>query len=535
MQALNVHISFQNQIVNKVILFMHYEYCGQYESLDFILKLTGNIQEEYIVQDRPIKQRQRRPIRVLQFGEGNFLRAFADYIIDCSNEAGVLDSNVVIVKPIDYGTLDKFDQQDNFYTVILRGIKNGQSSVETRVVSCIQKTIDPYIQINDYNLLMRNEDLRFIISNTTEAGIVYSGKDKLEDALPETFPAKVTKLLLQRYEIFDGAMDKGFIFLPVELIEKNGDNLKKCILSYCSLWGLSDGFIHWVNSANIFCNTLVDRIVSGYPKAEEEKLWQEMGYKDELIATGEPFGFWAIGSDRIDAVKKEFTVQSGVEVVFAEDIEPYKQRKVRILNGAHTAMVMGGYLAGKNIVAECMDDADIRNYMLSCIYDEIIPNIPLDKEKLKDYANSVVERFRNSFLNHKLLDICLNSTSKWRARVLPSFIDYYESMGKIPKLLTLSFAMYLSFYIGVQKDEEGYFNIRDGERYKMLDDEYALEIFRTNYRLPIDRMIHIVMSDEKLWGINLTDISGFYEKVCEHVHSISTYGMKKVISSNVHG
>ena len=489
-----------------------------------------NSKERKMYLDRPQKQIVERPNKVLQFGEGNFLRAFVDYIIDCSNEAGVFDGNITVVKPIAYGSFERFKKQNNLYTVILRGIKNEETSVEKHIVTSISNTVDPFTQFDEYVKLMENEDFRFFVSNTTEAGIVFSEADKFSDKLPVTFPAKVTKLLYQRYMLFEGDLSKGFIFLPVELIEKNGDNLKKCILQYCSLWKMEKEFTDWVEQANIFCNTLVDRIVSGYPKLEEEQLWQEMGYKDELMVTGEPFGFWAIGSEGIEQVKKELHLQSSVEIVMAEDIEPYKQRKVRILNGAHTSTVMGGYLCGKNIVAECMHDDDIRNYMLSCIYDEIIPNIDLDKKQLDDFAASVVSRFKNPFLNHKLLDICLNSTSKWRARVLPSFEDYYNSIGKLPKRLTMSFAMYIAFYKGLQKDEDGYYNLRDGERYRMLDDEYALEVYRVNADKSGDELIKAVMTDTKLWGTDLAEFQGFYETVCQYVGEIDEEGMEKTLA-----
>ena len=483
-----------------------------------------------MIADRPQKDIQRRPNKVLQFGEGNFLRAFVDYIIDCSNEARVFNSSVTIVKPIEYGTFERFERQNNLYTVILRGIENGKTSVKKRIVTSISNTVDPFTQFDEYNKLMENEELRFFVSNTTEAGIVFSDKDKLDDKVPNTFPAKVTKLLYQRYLLFNGDLSKGFIFLPVELIEKNGDNLKKCVLQYAELWELGEDFVSWLKEANIFCNTLVDRIVSGYPKAEEEKLWQEMGYKDELMVTGEPFGFWAIGSEKIDQVKKELTLKSDVEIILSEDIEPYKQRKVRILNGAHTSTVMGAYLYGKNMVDECMDDEVIREFMLSLMYDEIIPNINLDKKQLEEFASYVVERFKNPFLNHKLLDISLNSTSKWRARVLPSFIDYYNSKGKLPENLTLSFAMYIEFYKGIQKDKEGYFNLRDGERYKVFDDEYALELYRANSDKSPEEIIKIVMTDSKLWGMDLTGVEGFYEQVVKYVKLFDEKGVKKVLT-----
>lgn len=498
-----------------------------YMTTCYMINIKG---DTIIVQSKPKKQVIKRPNKVIQFGEGNFLRAFVDYIIDCSNEVGVFNSSITIVKPIEYGSFERFAKQDNLYTVILRGIKNNETSVERRIITSIKNTVDPFMQFDEYNKLMENDDFRFFISNTTEAGIVFSSDDKFDDKIPNTFPAKVTKLLFQRYMIFNADVSKGFIFLPVELIEKNGDNLKKCILQYCELWNLEESFATWVTEANIFCNTLVDRIVSGYPKAEEEAMWQELGYKDELMVTCEPFGFWAIGSEKIEQVKKELNFNSNVEVVLLEDIESYKQRKVRILNGAHTATVMGGYLYGKNNVEECMHEDAIREYMLSCIYDEIIPNINLEKKELNDFAANVVERFKNPFLNHNLLDISLNSTSKWRARVLPSFLDYYKSYGKIPAMLTLSFAFYIEFYKGIQKDEEGYFNLRDGQRYKVFDDDYALEAYRNNADKTAEELIKTIMTDKKLWGINLCEISEFYNTVCDYIKLFDEKGVKQVLN-----
>lgn len=486
------------------------------------------------MKNKPLKEKINRPNKVLQFGEGNFLRAFVDYIIDCSNEAGTFDGNITIIKPIEFGNLDWFNQQDNLYTVILRGVKNGETSVENHIVSSVTKTVDPFSDLETYHQLMENEAYRFIVSNTTEAGIVYSDKDKFEDELPNTFPAKVTKLLYQRFELFGGDINKGFIFLPVELIEKNGDHLKKCILKYIDLWNLSDPFKDWVLNANIFCNTLVDRIVSGYPKAEEDAIWQELGYKDELMVTGEPFGFWAIGSDKIEQVEKELTLKSNVQVVFAKDIEPYKQRKVRILNGAHTSMVLGAYRYGKEIVEECMNDDVIKNYMLSCIYDEIIPTINLDKKELEEFASSVVERFKNPFLNHKLLDISLNSTSKWRARVMPSLIDYYEMNGKIPEKLAFSFALYLAFYMGIKKTDGGYVNQCNGKTYPVKDDEDVLKLYAENSEASNEVLVELIMKDEKLWGIDLTTIDGFYEMIKNYISNISQSDVKTVMTSIVH-
>ncbi len=487
------------------------------------------------MQKLPFKEKVNRPKKVLQFGEGNFLRAFVNYTIEMSNENGLFDGNVTVVKPISYGSFERFEKQNNLYTVILRGIENDKKIQKTHLISCIHDTVDPFTQEDEYNKLMENPDYRFIVSNTTEAGIVYSNDDKFEDNPPTTFPAKLTKLLYQRYKFFNGASDKGFIFLPVELIDKNGDKLKECILKYIELWSLEDGFKRWIVNDNIFCNTLVDRIVSGYPKQEEEKIWQKLGYKDEIMVTGEPFGFWAIGSDRINEVKQELTFKSSVDIVFAKDIEPYKQRKVRLLNGAHTSLVMGAYLAGKTTVEECMKDEVLSDYLEQCMFEEILPNIKLNKKELSEFANSVVQRFKNPYLNHKLLDISLNSTSKWRARVLPSLLDYVEHNKELPKNLVFSFASYLAFYIGIEKKNDGYYNSIGKRLYQVRDDEKVLDFYASHKTTKLDDLVHLVMSDKNLWGQDLTEIEGFELAVIENLNEINKKGVKPAIKKMMEG
>lgn len=487
------------------------------------------------MQTIPFKEKVKRPKKVLQFGEGNFLRAFVNYTIDKSNEKGLFDGNVTVVKPIAYGSFERFDKQNNLYTVILRGIEDNKKIQKTHIISCIQDTVDPYTQEEKYSSLMENPDYRFIISNTTEAGIVFVDTDKFDDELPSSFPGKLTKLLHQRYTHFNGAKDKGFIFLPVELIDKNGDNLKKCIEDYINLWNLDDGFRKWIQEDNIFCNTLVDRIVSGYPKQEEEAIWKKLGYKDEIMVTGEPFGFWAIGSERIDEVKAELTIKSSVDVVFAKDIEPYKQRKVRLLNGAHTSLVMGAYLAGKKTVDECMNDKLLNDYLNKCMFSEILPHIDLDKKELSDFANSVIERFKNPYLNHQLLDITLNSTSKWKARVLPSLLDYVKNNEKLPKHLVFSFASYLAFYMGIEKTDKGYYNRFEELEYPVRDDEKVLELFASQKDTELAKLVDTIMSDESLWGQDLTKIDGFEQAVVAHLKTIKKKGVLSAMKKMMEG
>ncbi len=468
-------------------------------------------------------------MKYIQFGEGNFLRGFVDYILYYSNKNKASHNKVVVVKPVEFGNLDQFHAQNNEYTVILRGMQKGEIFVEKTKIDVIEKCIDPFCDLASYEKLMEDKTIRVIVSNTTEAGIVFDEKCRLQDEIPSAFPAKVTKLLYQRYLHFKGDVSKGFIFLPVELIDKNGDALKSCIEKYMDLWALEDDFKAWNNAANIYCNTLVDRIVSGYPKAEEEALWAELGYKDALICVAEPFGFWAIGSDKIEQVKKELAFDSNVDVIMTDDIEPYKKRKVRILNGAHTAMVMGAFLYGKDTVAECMEDEVIVQYLEGCLYDEIIPNIDLNPTELDDFAKAVIERFKNPFLHHKLLDISLNSTSKWKARVMPSFVDYYQSNGFIAQNLTLSFAMYVAFFKGLLKDETGYYKMRNNQRYDIIDDKAMLVFFHENKDKNNQELCHDLMTKTEIWDTDLTTFTGFKEQVISHLDAIDKAGMQYVL------
>ncbi len=391
-----------------------------------------------------------RPVKVMQFGEGNFLRAFVDYIFDVTNEKTDFNGGVVIVKPIEFGNLDRFHDQECQYTLQLRGFENGQPKKITRVITSV---VDAVAAIEDYDKYMEYglcDTLRFIVSNTTEAGIVFDETDKFDAMPPKTYPGKLTKLLYERYKKFDGAKDKGIILIPCELIADNGIELKKCIDKFIDLWNLEDGFKKWIDEACSFCPTLVDRIVPGYPRDEAEELCKEFGYEDQLIDTAETFGLWVIESDPnlpLDQLRKELPFEkAGLNVVFTKDHHPYKERKVRILNGSHTSFVLASYLAGNDIVKQSMDDPTIRKYMEETLFNEVIPTLSLPEDECKTFANAVIERFQNPFVKHKLLDISLNSVSKWEARCLPSFLGYVDKFGKLPKYLTFSIAALMSFY-----------------------------------------------------------------------------------------
>ena len=469
-----------------------------------------------------------RPIKVLQFGEGNFLRAFVDYMIDIANETGNFNGDIVLVKPIEFGTLDLFHKQECQYTVQLRGIVDGEPKRINRVVTSVADVVDAYGEYEKYAAFAKLDTLRFIVSNTTEAGIVYDDTDRFEFAPPKTYPGKLTKFLFERYTYFEGALDKGLVILPVELIDDNGIHLKECVLKLAALWNLGEAFVAWVNEACVFTSTLVDRIVTGYPRDEVKELCEEFGYQDNLIVTGEPFALWVIESDK--DISEEFPLpKAGLPVIFTDNQKPYKQRKVRILNGAHTSFVLASYLAGNDIVLESMQDELVFKFMKETIFDEVIPTLTLPKEDLVDFANAVITRFNNPYVKHALLSISLNSVSKWRARCMPSFLGYIENEGKLPAHLTFSLAALMAFYTGTEIRDKALIGHRDGAEYNILDDAAVLEFFAANSSKDAAEFAHAVLSNVDFWGQDLSAIAGLDEAVSTYLSDIRTMGMRAAL------
>lgn len=427
--------------------------------------------------------RRTRDVRVLQFGEGNFLRAFVDYMFDIMNERGLFDGSIVLVKPIQFGNLEQFAKQDYNYTVLLRGLKDGGEYVEKRVITSVSDAVDSYGEYGRYMDYAKCPTLRFIVSNTTEAGIVYDESDSFSLCPPNSYPGKLTKFLYERFTAFDGAADKGLIILPVELIDDNGIELHRCVLKQIENWGLGESFRSWVEEACVFTSTLVDRIVTGYPKTEYEKLWEELGYEDRLLDTAEPFALWVIESAK-DISDELPLVKAGLPVIFTDNQKPYKQRKVRILNGAHTSFVPASYMAGNDTVGESMKDADFAGFMHDVIYDEVIPTLDLPKEDLLNFAGEVKNRFENPFIRHELLAIALNSVSKWRARCLPSVVEYYKRFNRTPRRFAFSLAALINFYCSAERGDASLVGHRtvDGREntYPIRDDAAVLDFFAAN-------------------------------------------------------
>lgn len=454
-----------------------------------------------------------RPIKVVQFGEGNFLRAFTDYMIDIANEKGIFDGNIAIIKPISFGNLERFEKQDNLYTVVLRGKENGKTVNDKRIITSVAKTLDTSNDYDEYMSLSELESLRFVISNTTEAGIVLDENDSF-DTLPSTYPGKLTKFLYNRFKKFDGDESKGLIILPVELIENNGAKLRQCVFALSDIWALGEDFKAWVENANIFCNTLVDRIVTGYPGAEAaEKIYDEIGYTDELIDIGEPFALWVIESDK--DISAEFPLdKAGLPIVFTDNQKPYRERKVRVLNGAHTSSVLAAYLCGFDIVRDCMYDRIMGKFIRSIVRNEIAPQVNLPIDEVLAFADSVFERFENPFIDHALLSISLNSVSKWRARVLPSFKDYVKNEGELPKLITFSLAALLAFYTA-NEIENGALSAKrqNGDCYLVRDDEAVINFFAESSSKPSSVFVPLALANSDFWGEDLNKFDGLTAEV----------------------
>lgn len=473
------------------------------------------------------------PERVLQFGEGNFLRAFTDYWFDMANEKAGWNGKCVLVQPIAQGLTQLINRHEGLYTLYLRGRQNGEKVDAKRVISSVSRCLNPY-EKQDYDAMMdvaAGEALEYIVSNTTEAGIVYDPSCRLEDCPPASFPAKLTQVLLHRWR----AGRPGVVVLSCELIDNNGKELLRCVNQYIKQWGLKEGFARWVNGDCTFCSTLVDRIVPGRIRdaAEAARLEEENGYRDALIDVGEVFGVWNIEGPEWLAEKLPFRA-AGLNCPVVPDVTPYKKRKVRILNGAHTGFVPGAYLAGYDIVRDCMQDDVILGFMNRMLHEEVIPTLPLDRQDLEAFAAAVQDRFNNPFINHELMSITLNSTSKWRARNMPSLLEYAQTAGKLPPCLAMSFAAYIAFYSSdIQAlTEQGLVCRRPkGNEYTVSDDRWVLEFYYSRRGVSDETLVHDVMTNEKMWGQDLTLVPGFEQAAAENLRRIRTEGARAAFAA----
>ena len=476
------------------------------------------------------------PVKVLQFGEGNFLRAFVDYFFDLSNEKVGFNGKVAIVQPIPAGRKNEINDQDGLYTVYLRGLQNGEKVVEKRIVSSIDTVINPYEQFDEFMNYAADPQIRFAVSNTTEAGIAFDAGCAFEDKPAASFPGKVTQLLYERYQKLGGADAPGFVFLSCELIDHNGDELKRCVNLYIDLWKLPDEFKLWVNDKNIFCSTMVDRIVTGYPHTEADALNSENGYIDENLDTGEIFAVWYIEGPQYLEDELPFK-KAGLPIIVTPDCRPFKQEKVRILNGVQTTITLAAYLAGNDIMRFALKDQAVTDFARSVAFNEIIPTLPYSEkfpfttEDLCKYAEVIFERLNNPFIDHRLMAISLNTTAKWKARVLPSLLGYCEKFETAPAGLMLGFCAYLCFYHGYALNDNGLINNRNGEEYLIQDDRAVLEFYYAHKDDTLEELAEAVCARTDWWGLDLREVPGFMDECKRQLKLIADEGMHAAIEA----
>lgn len=457
------------------------------------------------------------PIKVVQFGEGNFLRAFIDYAFQELNKAVGFNAGIAVVQPIDKGLVKMLNDQDGLYTLFMKGVKKGQEIQDIELISNIVKAVDPYANFNDYLSLAKEESLEFIISNTTEAGIAYVASDTPEMQPPSSFPAKLTILLYERFKHFNGDASKGLTIIPCELINHNSETLKDIILKYVIDWNLGDDFKTWLLESNSFHSTLVDRIVPGYPKAEIEAYNSQLDYEDNLIVAAEAFFLWVIeGGDDLKA-KLPFN-KTTLDVKIVEDMQPYRTRKVRILNGAHTAMVPFSILYGNTTVKQSVDNSFTGPFISKAVFDEIIDTLNMDRDELNSFADEIFDRFRNPFIIHNLSSIALNTVSKFTVRVLPSLLGYVKIHKKVPTNLTFAFAALIRFYKGTW----------NGKALPVQDSGDIVakfsEIWKSNDYLEVAKK---VLGIEAYWGEDLTKVENLTDAIALALKEIDANGIEK--------
>ena len=465
------------------------------------------------------------PTKIVQFGEGNFLRAFIDWQIDILNETTGLNAGITIVRPINTDFPPLLNTQDGLYTTIIRGLdERGEAVKQTRIIRSVNNEINIYQQFNDYLALAHDQNIQIIFSNTTEAGISYNENDQFADTPPSSYPAKLTRWLYERFTYFNGDPSKGLTLLPCELIDYNGEQLKQLVLKYADQWQLPPHFADWLEQHNTFCSTLVDRIVTGYPKTEADELEQELGYQDTFLDTAEYFYLFVIqGPETIKSLLH--LNQTEMNILVVDDIKPYKERKVAILNGAHTALVPVAYLAGVDYVGQAMDDEQLRDFVEQAIYQEIIPVLSLPQDELKTFAQAVINRFRNPFIQHQLLSIALNSMTKYVTRILPQLLAYADKYHTLPTRLTFALAALIVFYRGK----------RNEETIPLNDEAHWLNNFALWWQqverqeISIAQLVSYVLQQREHWQQDLNEIPGLTLQLSEQVHAILDNGMRTAL------
>lgn len=471
------------------------------------------------------------PIKIIQFGEGNFLRAFIGQAIQELNKHSDFKGGITVVQPIPNGMIPQLKLQDGLYTLFCKGIKNGQAFEEKEIITNIVRAVNPYSEFENYLALAKEPELQFVISNTTEAGIAFDAEDMPQLQPPNSFPGKLTLLLHKRFTHFKGAKDKGLNIIPCELINKNADTLKQYVLDYCALWNLGDAFSNWLKETCSFHNSLVDRIVTGYPKDDIDAYISQLNYKDELLVSAETYFLWVIEGGAELKAQLPFH-KTNLDVKIVNDVQPYRTRKVRILNGAHTAMVPFNLLYGNETVKQAVDNVFTGSFIRSLVFEEIIPTLHMEKTELESFADNVFDRFRNPFIKHQLASIALNSISKFKVRVLPSLLEYIYLKKELPLGSVFSFACLLLFYRGTWR----------GKKLPVQDDEnIVLEFSKIWESKDYHNVANTALSKTDYWGENLNHIPGLKKAVAIAMQHIDETGIEKgwanfnnLYKSNIH-
>lgn len=472
----------------------------------------------------------KHPVKIMQFGEGNFLRAFIDWIVDSMNKKADFNAGVVVVQPMPFGRVKELASADGLYTLYLQGINNGQTVKTHQVIDCLEDFINPFEEYQKYLDYAKSEDLEFIISNTTEAGIAFDPKDTDFTKTPNSFPGKLLAFLKARYDHFKGDVKKGLEIIPCELIDHNGDTLKEILVQLAEYNHMDKAFIDWVENANRYYNTLVDRIVPGYPRNEDKELWNQLGYVDNNMVVGEIFHLWVIDGKTVkDLETKLPTAKAGLNVLFVDSIKPYKERKVKILNGSHTCLVPVSYLSGIDTVRETIEDKQLNQFVLDFIFNEVVPTINIPRDQMDSYANSVLERYGNPFVRHELMSIALNSVTKYKTRILPTVLQNLEDLKHFPDHALFSLAALMVFYRGKRGEED----------IKLADDAWALDMFKELWadfdgsKAACGKIAQHVLSLKSHWEVDLTKYDGVLEFVTDCLYEITSTSMREALAKQV--
>lgn len=479
------------------------------------------------------------PERIIQFGEGNFLRGFVDWMVHETNKQGLFNGRIVAVQPTPHGkVVPKLNAQDGLYTLVLQGIEHNQQVEKYELVSSVSRGINPYENWEEILKVAESPAIEFVFSNTTEAGLTYVQEAFDPDNAPLSYPGKLTAFLYHRFRVMDGKPETGLTIIPCELVTGNGDLLKDIVNKIAKDWDLPAEFVEWLNNNNRFCNTLVDRIVPGYPKGNIEAYRSKLGYEDQLLTVGELYHLFVIDAGEQETELIPFQ-QAGLNVKWG-DVTPYRQLKVGLLNAPHTMMFSVGFLSGVNTVSEFMEDETLYDFVRKAIFEELIPALPFEEGYKNEFAEGVLDRFSNPFIKHQLTDIGLSGVSKFKTRVLPLLLGWADKQGHLPERMTFSLASLLFYFKPVQKSDGSMLGLRHGEEYQIRDDEAVLDFFETMWNKydgsaeSVEELVAVILSEEMIWGQNLTEITGLHEQISAHLDNILTDGMKSALKLCVH-